>query len=92
MNIVVELPATLSRFAEDRRRFEIPAAATVAAALDDLANRYPKLQPRLFSQNGQVFRFIGIFVNDEDVRQCGHADVPVKPGDVITLVSAVAGG
>jgi MoaD family protein len=64
---------------------------TVKAALDDLGRRYPGITQRLF-ENGQVRRFINVYLNDEDVRYLEGLDTAVKDGDEVSIIPAVAGG
>ena len=59
--------------------------------LDNLAQTYPGLASRTF-ENGQVRRFVNIFVNGEDIRFLKHLDTPLKAGDELSIVPAIAGG
>jgi MoaD family protein len=67
------------------------AGATVKAVLDDLVAKYPGVQPRLFL-NGQVRQFVNLYLNDEDIRYLNNLDTPVKDGDDLAIIPAVAGG
>jgi molybdopterin converting factor small subunit len=65
--------------------------ATVAAVLDDLNARCPGIKDRLFD-GGQLRRFINLYLNDEDVRYLDNLATPVKDGDELSIIPAVAGG
>jgi molybdopterin converting factor small subunit len=65
--------------------------STVQAVLADLGARYPGLTPRLFD-GGQVRRFINLFLNNEDIRYLDNLATPVKDGDELAIIPAVAGG
>ena len=67
------------------------AGATVQAALDDLGAKYPGIVPRLFN-NGQVRQFINLYLNNEDIRYLENLATPVKEGDELAIIPAVAGG
>jgi molybdopterin converting factor small subunit len=67
------------------------AGATVQGALDALGSKFPALTGRLFD-NGQVRRFINLYLNDEDVRYLDNLATPVKDGDELSIIPAVAGG
>jgi MoaD family protein len=67
------------------------AGATVQAVLDDLAGKYPGLSQRIL-ENGQVRRFVNIYVNDEDIRYLDNLGTAVKDGDEVAIIPAVAGG
>ena len=65
--------------------------ATVAEVLDDLFARYPALRDRV-SQDGQLSRFVNVYVNDRDVRYREGLDTAVGPDDTVILLPAMAGG
>jgi MoaD family protein len=64
---------------------------TVKAVLDALGAKYPALTQRIF-ENGQVRRFVNLYLNDEDVRYLDNLATPVKNGDELAIIPAVAGG
>ena len=66
-------------------------ATTVRGALDELGRKYPAITQRLF-ENGQVRRFVNVYVNDEDVRYLDNLATAVKAGDEVSIIPAVAGG
>ena len=68
------------------------AGATVGEVLRELARRHEKLHGRLFNEQGELNRFVNVFLNDEDVRFLQGLDTPVKNGDGVVLVPAIAGG
>ncbi len=65
---------------------------TLAALLADLDSRHPGLRGRLVTDDGALHRFVNVYVNDEDVRFTGALQTPVKDGDSVTILPAVAGG
>jgi len=68
------------------------AGANVGELIDDLDKTYPGMKERLCDDNGNVRRFVNIFVNDEDIRFLEDKATAVKPGDEISIVPAIAGG
>ena len=66
--------------------------ANVAEVLDDVGRRFPGFRAGLFDQDGEVRRFVNIYVNDEDIRYLGRLQTPVSGGDVVSILPAVAGG
>lgn len=91
MSLTVSLPGILAQLAGGRR--SIPAeGTTVGEAVADLARRYPPLATRLVDDRGQPYPFVAYYLNDEDIRFSGGFGAPVRDGDEITVVSAVAGG
>ena len=61
------------------------------AVLDGLGSKYPGISQRIFD-NGQVRRFVNVYLNDEDIRYLDNLDTPVKDGDELAIIPAVAGG
>jgi MoaD family protein len=66
--------------------------STVGELLDDLLGRYPGIKAQVVTEDGQLHKFVNVYVNDDDVRYIGKLDAPVKAGDVVSILPAVAGG
>jgi MoaD family protein len=60
--------------------------------LEQLAEKYPGLNEQVFSEAGQLHRFLNVYLNDEDVRFLEGLETKVEEGDVIAILPAVAGG
>ncbi len=90
MAVLVRIPIPLRRFVEGRPVVEA-RGDTIAQVLGDLGLRYPGVQQRLY--DGSALRpFVNIYLNDEDIRFLAGEDTPVKDGDLISVVPAIAGG
>lgn len=90
METIVRVPAAmrvLTGGADELRA----AGATLAEVIDDVERRHPGFRARLLDERG-VRRFINIYVGEEDVRHTGGLATPLKPGDAISIIPAVAGG
>lgn len=66
--------------------------STVGELFDDLLGRYPGIKAQVVTEDGQLHKFVNVYVNDDDVRYIGKLDAPVKAGDVVSILPAVAGG
>ncbi len=66
--------------------------ATIGALLADLEKKHPGIRERIFDEKGQIRRFVNIFANEEDIRFLQNLDTPVKDGDEVSIVPAIAGG
>ncbi len=64
---------------------------TVGEVLDDLERRHPGFKPMVVA-DGQIHRFVNIYLNDEDVRFLEQLDTPLREGDVLSVLPALAGG
>ncbi len=72
---------------------EIDASgATVAELLDSVYEQHPALRTQLESTEGELHRFVNLYLNDEDVRLTGWLETPVSDGDTLTILPAMAGG
>jgi MoaD family protein len=90
MAIRVQIPTPMRQHTDGQAAVEA-AGATVQAVLDDLGQKYPGLAQRIF-ENGQVRRFVNVYVNDEDIRYLDNMATAVKDGDEVAIIPAVAGG
>ena len=61
------------------------------AVLADLVRQHPALEAKLFDK-GALRPYVNVYVNGEDVRYLDDLDTPVKDGEVVALIPAVAGG
>ena len=66
--------------------------ANIGELIDSLESTFPGIKERLCDDNGNVRRFVNIFLNDEDIRFLEDKGTPVKAGDEISIVPAIAGG
>ncbi|MGA8302335.1 MAG: molybdopterin-synthase adenylyltransferase MoeB [Thermoplasmata archaeon] len=66
--------------------------ATVGAMVHGVTETYPALQKHLFTAEGKLRNFVSVYLNDEDVRYLQRDATPVKNGDVVSIVPAIAGG
>jgi MoaD family protein len=90
MPVKVHIPTPMRQHAEGKVVVEAKGA-TVKAILDDLGAQYPALTPKLFD-NGRVRQFVNLYLNDEDIRYLDNLATPVKDGDELAIIPAVAGG
>ncbi len=91
MAIIVRIPTPLQKLTADKA--EVTAAgATVQEILQDLDRQYPGLKERLCDPNGRLRRFVNIYVNEEDIRFLKQESTPIKDGDELSIIPAIAGG
>ncbi len=87
----VYIPTPLRRFTGGQSKVTVEAA-TVGELLQALDRQYPGLAPRLMNGDGQLKRFINVFLNDDEIRTLQGLETPVSPQDRISIVPAMAGG
>ncbi|MEX2246737.1 MAG: ubiquitin-like small modifier protein 1 [Dehalococcoidia bacterium] len=87
----IRIPAPLRKLTNDIEIVQAEAA-TLAEAIDRLEGDFPGMKERLCDETGQLRRFVNVYVNGEDVRFLDNLGTPLKPGDEVSIVPAVAGG
>ncbi len=87
----VRIPTPLRKLTNDLEVVSA-AGATDGELLDNLDKAFPGLRERICDEEGNVRRFVNIFVNDEDIRFLEDRATPVKDTDEVSIVPAIAGG
>ena len=90
MGVVVKIPAQLRSLSGGESETEVEAQS-VGEALEALYDRYDGLRDRM-TQDGELRRFVNVYVGGEDIRFGDGLETPVGEGDEITILPAVAGG
>lgn len=91
MTIQVRIPTPLRRLTDGADEVSIEAE-NVGALIDNLEAAYAGLKERLCDDNGDIRRFVNVYVNDEDVRFLKGKETALKDGDEVSIVPAIAGG
>jgi molybdopterin synthase sulfur carrier subunit len=87
----VRIPTPLQKLT--RNQGEVAAkGATVKDVLADLETQFPGIRERLYDEKGALRRFVNFYVNNEDIRFMSGETTPVKDGDEVSIVPAIAGG
>jgi sulfur-carrier protein len=86
----VRLDAMLSEFVP--KRTLTTSAASVAALLDDLEARFPRLKHRLRDETHTLRPFVKVFVNGEEVRAGRGVATPIGPHDEVDILHSIQGG
>lgn len=87
----IRIPTQLRELAGGKSEVEVEGE-TVAELLKALDAAHPGFAERLHDENGQLRRFVNVFVADEDIRFLDGIDTPVAAGQVVSIIPAVAGG
>jgi hypothetical protein len=91
MSVQVLIPTPLQKFTADEATVSLEADS-VDAMLQAMEGRFPGILNRLCDENGKLRRFLNVYVNSEDIRFLDHQATPLKDGDEVSIVPAVAGG
>ncbi|MCU0528537.1 MAG: MoaD/ThiS family protein [Cyanobium sp. Prado107] len=91
MAVQVLIPTPLQKFTDNEASVELEAAS-VAALVEALEQRFPGIRARLCDDGGKLRRFLNIYVNSEDIRFLDNESTALSDGDEVSIVPAVAGG
>ena len=91
MAVIVKIPTQLRSVTGGDAEAEVEEAATVGEVLDGLYERYAGLRDRI-AEDGDLRRFVNVYVQGEDIRFLDGLDTTVEDGDEVTILPAVAGG
>jgi molybdopterin synthase sulfur carrier subunit len=89
--IEVRLPTILRAHAGGQSKVQAEGS-TVGQVVASLTSQFPGIAGQIVTADGALHKFVNVYVNDDDVRYIGKLDAPVKDGDVISILPAVAGG
>ena len=91
MAVTVRVPTQLRTLSDGASEVAVEGA-TVGQVLAALDASHPGFRARLFDDDGQLRRFVNVFVADEDVRFMKGLDTEVPAGATVSIIPAVAGG
>lgn len=91
MAITVRIPTPLRKFTNDQAEVSIEGTS-VGEVIDNLEAQHGGIKEKIAEDSGAIRRFVNIYVNEEDIRFLDGPATPVKEGDQVTIVPAIAGG
>ena len=91
MAVTVKLPTQLRSVAGNAAEAQVEGG-TVGEALESLYGQHGELRSRLADDEGALRRFVNVYIGGEDIRFLDGLETPVKDGDELTILPAVAGG
>jgi len=91
MPVLVRIPTPLRTVTKGNAEVQAKGD-TVDDVIADLERQFPGLRERLVDEQGELRRFINIYVNQEDVRFLESQKTALKDGDELAIVPAIAGG
>jgi molybdopterin synthase sulfur carrier subunit len=91
MAVTVKLPTQLRPAAGNATEAQVEGG-TVGEALESLYTQHTELRDRIADDGGGLRRFVNVYIGGEDIRFLEGLETPVKDGDELTILPAVAGG
>jgi len=87
----IRIPPVLRPYVGGEKQLDADGTS-VGQILKSVANEYPDTQSQLFSADGQLNRYVNVYLNDEDVRVLDGLDTSVGDSDTLVILPAMAGG
>jgi molybdopterin synthase sulfur carrier subunit len=91
MPVLVRIPTPLRSITKGSAEVQAQGR-TVADLVEDLERQFPGLRERLMDEQGELRRFVNIYVNEEDIRFIKGTKTALAEGDTVSIVPAIAGG
>ena len=91
MSVKVLIPTPLQQFTNNQATIECNAVS-IGELIDALETSCPAIKGRFYDKDGNLRRFLNFYVNTEDIRFLDGTATPLKDGDEVSIVPAVAGG
>ncbi len=91
MSINVRIPTPLRTLTQNQEIVEIQGS-TVSEIIDGLEQTFPGLKARICKEDGELHRFLNIYLNNEDIRFKNGVSTTVTEGDELSIIPAIAGG
>lgn len=89
--VKVLIPTPLQKYSGDKATLEC-SASNISELIDALEQSCPGIKKRLCDDEGNLRRFLNLYVNEEDIRFLDGAKTALKDKDEVSIVPAVAGG
>lgn len=87
----VRIPTPLRRLTGEKDEVSVEAA-TIGNLIEELESQFPGIKQRLCDEDGNVRRFINLYVNNEDIRFLKGTDTELRETDIVSIIPAIAGG
>lgn len=91
MAVLVRIPTPLRNLTRGQDEVTVQGS-TVGEVIESLEREYRGIRERLFGEDGNLKRFVNIYLNGEDIRFLDHLQTEVKDGDEVSILPAIAGG
>jgi adenylyltransferase/sulfurtransferase len=91
MTVTVHIPTPLQAYAGKNATIQVQGE-TVGEILQQLVISHAALKKHLFTEDGQVRKFVNVYLNNEDIRYLQHVHTQVEDKDVIRIIPSIAGG
>lgn len=92
MTVQLLVPGALRSEVDGASRLAVDSTGTLRAVLDEVEQRWPRLGRRIRDEQGELRRYVNVYVNGEDCRNVAGQETPVTDGTEVQVIPSVAGG
>lgn len=89
--VKIRIPSALRRWTQQESVVNCEGS-TVGSSILSLCEQFPDLKDQILDSQGEVRRFINVYLNEDDIRFLKGLDTDLEPGDEISIMAAIAGG
>lgn len=86
------IPTPLRKFTNNQKEISIETSQTAGEALEELVQQYPDLKGHIFDENGELRRFVKIYLEEDELSSLQGKETPIKEGQTLNIIPAIAGG
>lgn len=90
--MLLVVPGALRSEVDGASRLALDSTGTLRAVLDEVERRWPRLGRRIRDEQGEIRRYVNVYVNGEDCRTAAGQETPVTDGAEVQVIPSVAGG
>src|SRR3972149_3896440 len=91
MAVMVYIPTPFRRFAGNQTYVKAEGK-TVGDVLDSLGEAYPSLRHMIYDEADEIPGHINVYINSQEIHSLQGKDTPVRDGDEVAVIPAIAGG
>jgi molybdopterin synthase sulfur carrier subunit len=91
LSVKVRIPTPLRKLTKEQSEVDA-AGSTIRDVVDDLEKQFPGFKERMCDDQGELRRFVNVYVGEEDIRFLKGLDTEIAEGELVSIIPAVAGG
>ena len=91
MSVEVRIPTVFRKFTDQAASVALEPG-TISNLVDQLEGRFPEIKGQVRDDEGELHRFLNVYLNDEDIRYLDRLETKAEDGDTVSLLPSVAGG
>ena len=91
MTVKVRIPTPLRKLTNEQAEVDV-GGGTIREIVDDLDRQFPGFKERMCDENGELRRFVNVYVGEEDIRFLEGLETKIPEGELVSIIPAVAGG